>query len=525
MKRFILIIIFCFCFISVYLIASNDNDKNNKNKNKRERDSTVLLYEKANELKYIRFSEDSLFTPEQMREDLLFFYDKILRTHPNPYHVISKDSLDKKVQDLLIDLNRPMNRREFWLKIATFNSYFDAHTCCFRIKEIIDYHNENSKPRITKNIANNLLMLDSLGNMCFNYGYNDSLLAGKQIKSVNGISATQIIDIISKYYSHENKNRESILFSSNFLLLFANIFGVVDSLQIEYVKNGNDIDVHTFYSKTSSNNTTTNQPKQQDTYKNIWEGKNFVRFNFYEKDSIAIIELNTFDYLHLGDNYRKDLEKIMDVVVKKNIKHLFIDISANGGGGDYYAVEILNFIKTKKKKYYNGSAEIRISPAYREFMGRMYGEKPSLFEKIFDKYYRQTFKTPTDSIIRDDYYWKKNNSKIQYTQNLYLIQSVMATASASTTLSSLVKTYKFGTIIGEETAGLTGCYINGVNFAMPNTSIPFMCSMKRATDVGGAMDGRGVLPDIEYKIENPYNSFTLEQLKEMLQLVDKHKGK
>ena len=58
---------------------------------------------------------------------------------------------------------------------------------------------------------------------------------------------------------------------------------------------------------------------------------------------------------------------------------------------------------------------------------------------------------------------------------------------------------------------------------MPNASIPFWCSHKKVTDVGGIW-GKGVIPDVEYKIGNPFGkSFTLAELKEMLQLAEQYK--
>ena len=495
-------LVFCFCLISISLFANNGKSKNKS----KERDTTVLPHQEAYNLAGIRFKEDSLFTPEQMREDLLFYYDKVLKTHPNPYHVISKDSLEKKIVGILNSLDKPLNRRLFWLKIATLNACFDAHTDIMKLGELYDYFWANSKPKISRNQALDLVMVDALGNLYFNPEYNDSALAGKHIKSINNIPANQLFEKFSTYYSHENRTILPKLFAMNFFLLYANTSGKVDSFKFEYINNDNTIDVQTFYPvETPKNIASSTQTKQETEEKNI-------RLNLYEEYSMAIIELNTFSPEKLGENFRKDLETMMATVIEKNIKHLFIDISRNGGGYSTCAVEILNFIKTQKKKYYDGSTENKISPAYRALLIK----NNSIINKELN--------APDGSIIKQDYHWTKNNAKIQYNQNFYLIQG-FPTASASISLSSLVKFYKMGIIIGEETSGLTGGYSNVVCFAMPNTSIPFMCSTKKVLDIGGAMDGRGVLPDVEYKISNPYKSFTLEQLKEMLELVEEYKKK
>ncbi len=494
-------LILFFSLISIFLFAGNGKPK----KNKYERDTTLLRNHVASlEFAKIYFGEDSLFTPEQMREDVLFFYEKIQQTHPNPYHVLSKDSLDEKVRQILESLDKPMNRREFWLKIAVLNAYFDAHTTILNVIELSNYQKTNSNIKI-----GNLILSDYSKNLYFNPEYKDSLLAGKQIKSINNIPAYQIVETFSAYYSHENKNRLSQLFAHHLNLLYSNIFGNVDSLQIEYLKNDNELAIHTLYPPDTSKKTISATPTQYE-----WKA---IRFNLYEEESIAVIEINTSTPERLSKHYREDLDTIMATVIAKNIQYLFIDVSRNGGGNSDYANEILNFIKTNENYYYSASAEIKISPSYRTRMA----PNLSLYNKKSLKsigYYN-----PDGSIMKYDYYWTKNNASIQYDRNLYLIQSMAGTHSAAISLASLVKAYKFGTIIGEETGGLTACYIDVMCYIMPNASIPFWCSHKKVTDVGGIW-GKGVIPDVEYKIGNPFGkSFTLAELKEMLQLAEQYK--
>ena len=505
-----------FCLISISLFANIDVSKNRKNSKK----DTLLFSTPAqvDEALGLYFSEDSLFTPEQMQEDFRFFYEKIVETHPNPYHVISKDSLDRKVQDILKSLDKPMNRREFWLKTASINTYFDAHTNIEDIKEMYEYYEKNTKHILPEN----LVMLDSLENMYFTSVCENSSLSGKYIKSINGIPAKQIVDKISVYYSKENPNYTPLLFADNFCLFFANVFGITDTFLFEYIKNDTETDFYTFPFQESSIDTTRTTETEQETE---WKP---IRCHIYEEYGIALIELNTFYAGLLGEHYREDLEKIMSDITEKNIKHLFIDISANGGGNTINALEILNFIKTKENGFQEGSSEIRITQNYRAFANYFefdrYPLRIKLFSKKYKQVYKQIYKSPIDSFITRDFYWTKNNAKIQYDKNVYLIQSTSGTHSASVDIASIVKFYKLAIIIGEETGGLTACYINPMYFLMPNTSILFRCSVQKSITVGGAMDGRGVIPDVEYKIENPYKRFTLEQLKEMLQLIEEYKA-
>ena len=482
-------LMFCFCLISITCFSQE-----------------ILSFDKQMELRKLTFSEDSLFTPEQLQEDFRYYCKIILETHPNPYYVISKEIFDAKVENILKSLDKPMNRRKFWLKIATLNACFDGHTNIEKISEVYDPNSKLILPF-------NLLMLDSLENLYFNPKYRDSLLAGKYIKSINDISAKQIIDTISAYYSHENKNMLPIEFLYTSSLIYRNLFDNIDSIRIEYVID-NEINVHTFYPWKPSTNTASSTQTKQET-----EKKKVVRFHIYEEESIAIIEIDNFITELLGENYRKDLEKMMSAIVEKNIKHLFINISLNGGGDSDNALEILNFIKTDKKKYNVDTSEIRISPVSCKHKKLDCKD----FASFIKKHKKQLYETPDGKIMmKEDYYWTKNNSKIQYSQNVYLIQSEYS-FSATVDLSSVVKAYKIATIIGSETGGLTSCYIDAPTLVMPNTLIPFRCSVQKCINVGGKWDGRGVFPDVEYKIVNSSKSFTLEQLKEMLELVGEYK--
>jgi len=119
------------------------------------------------------------------------------------------------------------------------------------------------------------------------------------------------------------------------------------------------------------------------------------------------------------------------------------------------------------------------------------------------------------------YYQTKKEKPCTYYGNVYLLQSNV-TFSAAISLSSFFKYYKFGPIIGEETGGLTACYIDSYSCRLPNSNFYMYCSAQEYIYPNGKWDGRGVLPDIEYKIENLEKSFTLEQLKEMLQLVEEY---
>jgi C-terminal processing protease CtpA/Prc len=250
-------------------------------------------------------------------------------------------------------------------------------------------------------------------------------------------------------------------------------------------------------------------------------------FTFYKEDKIAIFEFNSFsndgDITKAKEEFEffdKDIAKAIDTLNMYNISHLFVDITRNRGGSTNFADIFLDYLDIPRKTY-SGEITNKISDAVREMAGLNTGKKN--LKTLSSRFYRDIMFTRKGKTVTRKYYYIKNKKTVSYKGNIYLIQS-NATFSAAIRLSALFKYYKFGTIFGEETSGLTACYIQSYDFELPNSKLVGYCSTQKSVEPGGKWDGRGVLPDIEYEIESIDKKFTLVQLKEMLRLDKKYKA-
>ena len=79
--------------------------------------------------------------------------------------------------------------------------------------------------------------------------------------------------------------------------------------------------------------------------------------------------------------------------------------------------------------------------------------------------------------------------------NVYVLTSI-ETFSSGTQLAALVKDYKLGKIIGQETGGIPTCYGDHFDFVLPNTKTNVRVSYKWSLRPSGVDDNRGVIPDI-----------------------------
>jgi hypothetical protein len=436
----------------------------------------------------------TLFSPKEMREDVEYFYEKLLETHPNPFQKLTLEQLKQKIDSLKNSLDKPLTLHEFWSKLASLNCYFDGHTGILPMDELFQYADKNQKFIIpvcpTFRIDNDRL-----------YFPDTSLFwqkeqQGKEIKSINHIPVLQILRDIRSYFSNETPLLNNYLIQNLFMFWYNMSYDVIDSMEIEYRLNSDSIAYYTVY---ANNETTTKWKNHLNT---ILVKPAHYSLRYYPQDSIAIVELNTCMMSNEEFTiYKHDLRKFTDTIISIGIKHLFIDMSSNTGGNSVQAAEILNYIKTSKKKYRSTSVKIKLSPTSRKAFGL------NKIRSLKDGEYYSV----------EGYYKPKHTGKL-YKNNLYLIQGTL-TYSSGAELSPLFKYHKIGTIIGEETGALTSGYIDIEFHPLPNSHIVFRCSMKEYVEPGSNLDGRGTLPDIEYPIGLQMKSFSLEELKEMLQLV------
>jgi C-terminal processing protease CtpA/Prc len=73
------------------------------------------------------------------------------------------------------------------------------------------------------------------------------------------------------------------------------------------------------------------------------------------------------------------------------------------------------------------------------------------------------------------------------------------TVSDCTTFAQVIRFYKAGKLIGEETADPTVRGAEYISFKLPNSDLNFCVTTKKFILVGGKPDGRGVIPDYEVK--------------------------
>lgn len=423
--------------------------------------------------KYVN-NPERLLTPKQMKMDATYYFYEVERTHFCPHYLLGKKEYQRAKKNIFKQIRKPMEVWEFALIMGSTNSWFDGHTVAGYI-----YSLESVLLKKKQFIFYDVRAEDG----CFYF--NDWLsipdtLRGKRIVSINGISDTDIYNKLSKYSSIESVAYLDNRLTMYFPYLYPVLYGLTDEFNIIY-QDGNATK-QIVLSKADIDNW------HDILRKNGQGGGNTKNLSctFYPDYKIAIFELNSFECYDEDFNvFVKELDNAFDSLRNNGYEHLFLDITRNGGGTTSCAYAVLNNLNTPDSLV--------------TFTAFMKGETRGEVDTVF-------------AVFRKD-------RDVYYDQFVYLLQS-KSSYSAAVDFCSPFKALNLGCIIGEETGGLTAGYIDSKRYMLPYASVNFYCSFKQYCNIGGAFDGRGVLPDIEYPMNNLDRSFTLDELKQFIEMCD-----
>ena len=409
---------------------------------------------------------NELFTPKQMKEDVDYFLKTIENTHPNMYAYASKEAVKERVDELLKELDKPLPYKDFYAKVAQLNSLFDGHTQIFyhnglNYRHLIDYYYAKGGSFFPRDVS---YESDKIY-------YIDSLNKKARIISINGIPAEKICSTLNKVVSSEKEKTNALYINRLFplyLYAFLDIQGPVFNTVLEENQEINE------QGKTLNQLVRLHHP--------YYDRDEMYSMRVVE-DTIALIEYNTCPMGADVDDFKQFIDSSFLVIKDKKIKHVFVDITRNGGGG---------------------GDEVNI------FLYNKFNHKAHFWQSV--KYVRRpgTEKIDTIKVLQC-----KDYIENQYAHNAYIIQSPL-TYSAAVGVSAWFKFSKRAVIIGEETGGTTAAYVYTPTFTFPNSQIQFRVSNTLWTFPFGARLDQGILPDIPAEINFDRPHFEANDLRRFL---------
>jgi len=187
-------------------------------------------------------------------------------------------------------------------------------------------------------------------------------------------------------------------------------------------------------------------------------------------------------------------DSMFSTLREKDIKDLVIDIRYNGGGNSRVGDVLLKHISPEPFAQF-GKTYIRVTQTTQSLSGKRYEETGE-------------FCYPEDISKRK----KALSPSKRFNGNVYLLTSHTTFSSASS-FAWAFKTFHCGTVVGEETGGMSVHYGDVLTYTMPHSHLSCNISHKRFWQPGAdENDIHGVIPDIICPQEEALNT-TLQMIK------------
>jgi hypothetical protein len=409
------------------------------------------------------------FSAEQLKKDIDFLFNELEYIHPNLYAYTAKDKIYKEISLIKSEFKDSLSSIDFWLMVCPIvNNLHHGHTAIAPQNSEINKYISNLETTGFKYLPFSVIILDSSIYIHDIYTNTKDIHSGEKVISINGIKTSDILSKLVNYESGERMDYRLHYVEKRFIWNYPLLYPS-SKYKVKYMDKG--IEKTILLDGISE--------KETDEYftKAFASIARNYRFNL-DDNSIAYIEYNAcVDY----DNFKLFLDSAFSIIKQNKITNLIIDIRKNGGGDTRLNALLLTYLTNKP--FYEYSKHI---------------EKLTSDIRALNEYYSQ-FKKDT-TIERTNYQYFKNNvdNPLLFRGNVYLLTGI-ETFSSGTELAMLIKDYKLGKIIGQETGGLPTGYGDRFDFELPNTKTKVGVSYKWSLRPSGVDDNRGIIPNIILK--------------------------
>lgn len=389
------------------------------------------------------------FTPEEIKLDLDFFQDLMERVHPAEIDNFPLNDIDSKIDALRSSIKDSLTRLDLYRQLAPIvTSINDEHVELYPPENVLTKHYKTKGHFFPFNVK----LIDKKLYISQNLSDNPAIKAGMEIISINNISAQKLCTNLSAYYSGTRASQKRFYLQTHFHEALFFVYGFSDKFELNLrnpVSNSTN-------SYTVSGKTFTKTKLEAFTHKIISPKTLLFTYNAFSDKN------NTFEQF---------LTQMFEMVHKKNIQNLIIDVRNNKGGATALGDKLLSYL-TADSFIQLTHSQITIS---KELKADYIAYLPSFLRWLPIQYLHPLLKPiwmgkeGGTAMINFEHIAPKENT-LRFTGNVYLLigPGVM---SSSSLLAATIQKYNIGTLIGEDTGGFATHYGCMINCLLPNTGL------------------------------------------------------
>ena len=434
------------------------------------------------------------YAPEELKKDFTVFRKVLEESHPSLYWFTPKDSMDYYFDRGLNSLNDSMNERDFRMLLTYVAAKVKCgHTSVSPSKKYMRYL-DTARLKI---FPLNLKIWDDTMVVTSNINRRDSVLKrGTVITAIEGRDARQLIDTLLQYVTGDGHaligKYQSLSNRGNFASLYRNVFGLPDTLQVQYLDSAGELR-HTFLKAYDPRDTVGKlrfkviEPKKKEIRQRELVANRNLQID--RSLSSAYMTVSTFSR---GNRLKSFFRKSFRTIEKEKIQHLVIDVRSNGGGDAGISTMLTQYLINRKFKIADSLYAVRRSSSYRGYIE---------WQRVYWLMTRFVTRKRGDGNYHFGYFERhyfKPRKKHHFDGKIYLLTGGNS-FSATTLVLKALQGQSNVKIIGEETGG--GAYGNTAwmipEVRLPKTGVRFrLPKFRLVMDKALVSGGRGVMPDI-----------------------------
>ncbi|MCX2718641.1 S41 family peptidase [Lentiprolixibacter aurantiacus] len=310
-----------------------------------------------------------------------------------------------------------------------------------------------------------------------NWSENASILIGSELRSINGLPISDVLEKIYPQIAAESLYFKNTLIESFTLpRYYWQVFGEQKEFKVEVFQNGKGV-------------TYTLQAIK------AWDDYEMKRSDIVQEDW-ALKLLPNAAYLRPGslsgdlEKYKRFIDSAFVEIDASKYKNLIIDLRNNGGGDDPFSDYLVSYIADKPFRW-NSKFQLKSSRILKEDIRQ---------NKDTTQAYWKWILALKDGEIGDyDFGFHEPQPKAKRFQGKVYVLVNRHSFSQATVAAAQIQDYGFGVIVGEETAEHPNLLASIFAYTLPNTKIQLGISKGKIYRVNGIDNGKGVLPDIVIK--------------------------
>jgi hypothetical protein len=418
--------------------------------------------------------------------DAEFLFRTLEDVHPNLYAHMPKDSVQRMRDRLTGTLGDSISRPELWTRFAVIvASLHDAHTSVYQPAEDLAAYRARGGFLAPLNVAR-----DDTGALVLTgiVRGDTSAHRGDRLLAVNAHPADSLLDVFSRQISDERDwqrpRRAAAAFS---FMLYLN--GVRAPYAVRVRATNGTVREITYASMPVPPASTTGAATPPPPARH----PNF-QYRFLP-DRIAYL-----DFYSMGGDiarFKTDLGAAFTKMAADSARGLIVDVRRNGGGDSQFGDELLAHMTSTPYRL-AARKEWKMSHEYRSYLKHHLNASIRWLpiEYLFG-IGRRMFSGPDGKIMVNEIPLDKHKRVPPAFAGPLCLLAGAGTFSSATMLVDAVKTYKLGTVIGEETGGLPTAFGDIYMFQLPASR--FTVSVSSATWVrasGDTTEKDGVMPDV-----------------------------